>query len=154
MTTFAVVVARRTARVSSATTITRSRRYRSPSTAVNGEAAADGRNRTSPTSPTAAAPPSRYANTASAMPYDQCATIEAAHAPSIRRILGFRKTWPKERAESPRRARSALTRQASHEPVVFFESKVEDCCAHCRLVGQISGGDKCERSRGNGRRAD
>ena len=50
----------------------------------------------------------------------------------------------------PQRAHAA----SIPRPVVFFEWKVEDSCAHRRLVGQISGGDKCERSRGNGRRAD
>src|ERR687895_715394 len=49
--------------------------------------------------------------------------IEAAHAPSIRRMFGFLKTRPKERAASASRSRSALTRQASHGRLCFSSRK-------------------------------
>ena len=48
--------------------------------------------------------------------------IEAAHAPSIRRILGSGRPGRRS-AQSPRRARSALTRQASHDPLCFSNGR-------------------------------
>src|SRR4030095_6468329 len=53
------LAASRTDRVSSATTMTRSRGKRSPSMAANGEAIAEGVKRTRPTMPTGAAPARR-----------------------------------------------------------------------------------------------
>ena len=89
------------ARAPSTTIITRSRRYRSPGSAMNGAASPDGTIRIRPSTPTARAPPTEKAYTARATVLIQSAVTERLHAISSRLRLGTRNASANEPSALP-----------------------------------------------------